>query len=155
MFPPRKGQPIGDGSCLESSRVQQCALGVRLSFLPPIYKIYHSKAQPSPPARHRDRLPRASTATSPPCTAIWNEAGCEPTVLVADGIDVVRTPVPSIVVGRDLTHTTTSGITVICSYPVSRPCSTPDPGLLLEIDDQILLLGDEAAHIRFWDTHGR
>jgi voltage-gated potassium channel len=85
-------------------------------------------------------------------TTIWNETGGEPTVLVADGVDVVATPLPKSLEGRTLTELrlrTSTGITVIGIIRGENAIADPDAEEPLRQGDQLLLLGDNAAHLRF------
>ena len=91
-------------------------------------------------------------------TAIWNDSGAEPTVLVSDGISAVCIPIPSSAVGRTLAHLgprTRTGITVIGILRGGQVNADPDAALPLQRSDQLLILGDEAAHLRFREIYGR
>lgn len=91
-------------------------------------------------------------------TAIWNESGGEPTVLVADGIDVVCTQIPRALVGRPLSQLAlrdSSGITVIGVVRGDETIADPDPEIPLCAGDHLLLLGDEPAHLHFRARFGR
>ena len=91
-------------------------------------------------------------------TAIWNETGGDPTVLVADGIDVVCSVVTPSLIGRTLAELrlrSTTGITVIGVIRGENAFSDPDPQSPLQPGDRLLLLGDEQSHIRFRSSFDR
>ena len=85
-------------------------------------------------------------------TAIWNETGGDPTVLVADGIDVVCSSLPPALTGRTLAELrlrNTTSITVIGVIRGDEAFADPDAQTPLQHGDRLLLLGDEGSHIRF------
>lgn len=89
-------------------------------------------------------------------TAIWNAAGGHRTVVLAEGLEVFRLPIPRRMAGRSLMQ---------CSLPVETGCyvvatarnghmtTNPDPSSPLPPDAELVLIGDEESERRFLDRY--
>jgi Trk K+ transport system NAD-binding subunit len=88
-------------------------------------------------------------------SAIWNELGPDDNVVVAEGLDVFRVPVPEWLAGRSLSetalrsdvHCNVVGLVRNGSERVEPP---PDPTTPLPADASLVLVGDAVAQERFY-----
>jgi Trk K+ transport system NAD-binding subunit len=88
-------------------------------------------------------------------SAIWNELGPDDNVVVAEGLDVFRVPVPEWLAGRSLAetalrsdvHCNVVGLVRNGSEKVEPP---PDPTTPLPADASLVLVGDAVAQERFY-----
>lgn len=84
--------------------------------------------------------------------AIWNQFRGNETLLIADGWNVVRTPVPPKLVGRtlaDLHLHRDTGCNVVAVEHAGQIQGNPDPREPLPAGGELLLIGDDAAHAEF------
>ena len=88
-------------------------------------------------------------------SAIWNELGPEDTVVVAEGLDVFRVPVPGWLAGRSLADTelrsdTRCNVVGLVRNGSERVEPAPDPTTPVPADASLVLVGDAAAQERFY-----
>jgi Trk K+ transport system NAD-binding subunit len=94
-------------------------------------------------------------------TAIWNTLGLNDTLVLAEGLDVFRVPVPGALRGRTLAESsirTATGCNVVAVARGDQMTSNPDPFVPLAADADLLLIGDAEAEQRFLEkyrTHQR
>lgn len=84
--------------------------------------------------------------------AIWNQFRGNETLIIADGWNVVRTPMPPKLAGRtlaDLHLHTQTGCNVVAVEHAGRIQGNPDPRQPLPAGGELLLIGDDAAHAEF------
>lgn len=90
-------------------------------------------------------------------TAIWNRFRADDTLLVAEGLDVLRVPVPAGLVGRSLAGSHLREETGCSVVAVARPEGiegNPDPHAPLPADAELVLIGDDEDHARFLARYG-
>jgi Trk K+ transport system NAD-binding subunit len=89
---------------------------------------------------------------------IWNQLRGEETLLVAQGLNVFRIPVPRQLVGSTLAeahlHQRTSCNVVAVEYD-GKIVGNPDAHLPLPADAELVLVGTSEAEARFCDIYGR
>jgi Trk K+ transport system NAD-binding subunit len=89
-------------------------------------------------------------------TAIWNTLGLNDTLVLAEGLDVFRVPVPRALAGRSLADSairTDTGCNVVAVARGEQMTSNPDPFVPLAADADLVLIGDAAAEQRFLETY--
>ena len=89
-------------------------------------------------------------------TAIWNELGPDDSLVVAEGLDVFRVPVPEWLAGRSLADAgvrSGTGCTVLGLVPngSDRVEPGPDPTTPLPRDASLVMIGDARAQERFYE----
>ena len=92
-------------------------------------------------------------------TAIWNELGPDDSLVVAEGLDVFRVPVPEWLAGRSLADAgvrSGTGCTVLGLVPngSDRVEPGPDPTTPLPRDASLVMIGDARAQERFYEHDG-
>ncbi|GAA1125134.1 potassium channel family protein [Citricoccus alkalitolerans] len=88
-------------------------------------------------------------------STIWNILGWRPRLVVAEGIDVFRAPVPRALRGRTLNDANVgarTGCEVVALVREGR-FQIPDQNELLPSNAELLLIGEEAAEQRFVDRY--
>ena len=84
--------------------------------------------------------------------AIWNSVRSDSTLVLAEGLDVFRTPIPPEMVGKPLTdcaiHATT-GCHVVAIADDTHVAANPDPAMPLPADAELVLIGDSTSEDRF------
>ena len=94
-------------------------------------------------------------------TAIWNELGPDDSLVVAEGLDVFRVPVPEWLAGRTLADAGVRRVTGCNVLGLVRNGSDrvepgPDPTTPLPRDASLVMIGDARAQERFYErTDGR
>jgi voltage-gated potassium channel len=87
-------------------------------------------------------------------TEIWNELGPDDSLVVAEGLDVFRVPVPAWLAGRTLAESelrTTTGCNVLGVVPQGGERAEPvHPGLPLPAGASLVMIGDLDAQERFY-----
>jgi voltage-gated potassium channel len=101
---------------------------------------------------HRAGADYVLSYASTGATAIWNQLGRNNTLVLAEGLDVFRVPVPRAIVGRSLIESRIREETGCNVVAVSRDGSTdanPDPNNLLPPDGELIVIGDSESEQRF------
>ncbi len=92
-------------------------------------------------------------------TAIWNHFRRGDTLVVADGLSVVREPVPPALVGRTIAASgirRTTGCNIVALARGDEVVGNPASESVLERDMELVLIADETALARFAERyHGR
>jgi voltage-gated potassium channel len=93
-------------------------------------------------------------------TAIWNELGPDDSVVVAEGLDVFRVPVPEWLAGRSLADAslrrdTGCNVLGLVRNGTDRVEPGPDPTMPLPRDASLVMIGDARAQERFYDRSDR
>jgi voltage-gated potassium channel len=88
-------------------------------------------------------------------TAIWNELGPDDNVVVAEGLDVFRVPVPAWLAGRSLADAALRSdircnVVGLVRNGSERVEPAPDPTTPLPADASLVVVGDAAAQERFY-----
>jgi voltage-gated potassium channel len=87
-------------------------------------------------------------------TAIWNELGADDSLVVAEGLDVFRAPVPAWLAGRTLADSdagSPSGCSVLgLVRDGSARVERPDPDTPIPAGASLVLIGDGDAQERFF-----
>lgn len=89
-------------------------------------------------------------------TAIWNHFRVNDTLLVAEGLDVFRAPVPAELVGRSLAEARLreeTGCTVVAVARGDTVEGNPSARAALPADGELVLIGDDDAMDRFRDRY--
>jgi K+/H+ antiporter YhaU regulatory subunit KhtT len=85
-------------------------------------------------------------------TAIWNRFHADDTLLVAEGVDVLRVPMPAGLAGRTLAQArlrAETGCSVVAVAHDDAVEGNPDAHTPLPADGELILIGDEASQARF------
>jgi voltage-gated potassium channel len=85
-------------------------------------------------------------------TAIWNRFRDDDTLLVAEGLDVLRVPVPPRLAGKTLAEAhlrAETGCSVVAVARGDHIEGNPDAHTPLPADGELLLIGDDDDHARF------
>jgi voltage-gated potassium channel len=101
---------------------------------------------------HRAGADYVLSYASTGATAIWNQLGRNNTLVLAEGLDVFRVPVPRAIVGRSLIESRIREETGCNVVAVSRDGTTdanPDPNNLLPPDGELIVIGDSESEQRF------
>jgi voltage-gated potassium channel len=101
---------------------------------------------------HRAGADYVLSYASTGATAIWNQLGRNNTLVLAEGLDVFRVPVPRAIVGRSLIESRIREETGCNVVAVSRDGATdanPDPNNLLPPDGELIVIGDSESEQRF------
>lgn len=105
---------------------------------------------------HRAGADTVLSYASTGATAIWNHLHDEDTLLIAEGLDVFRVPVPARLAGRTLATggiRQSTGCNVIAVVRDGVAESNPDPNVPLPSDGELILIGDNEAEHRFLTEH--
>jgi len=93
-------------------------------------------------------------------TAIWNASGGHRTVVLAEGLEVFRLPMPRSMAGRSLMQCAVSvetGCYVVATARNGDMTTNPDPSKPLPPDADLVVIGDEESEQRFlerfWSRH--
>jgi voltage-gated potassium channel len=90
-------------------------------------------------------------------TAIWNRFRADDTLFVAEGLDVLRVPVPPSLVGKTLAEShlrAHTGCTVVAVARHDSLEGNPDAWTPLPAEGELILIGDAEDHQRFVDHFG-
>lgn len=101
---------------------------------------------------HRAGADVVLSYTSAGATAIWNSLDVNPTVVLAEGLDVFRADAPAAVVGRTLRECAIraeTGATVVAVIVGDDLVSTPNAETVVPAGAELILIGDEQAEDRF------
>lgn len=101
---------------------------------------------------HRAGADAVLSYASTGATAIWNTLGLNDTLVLAEGLDVFRVPVPAALAGRALAECAirqTTGCNVVAVARGEQMESNPDPSVPLPADGDLLIIGDAEAEQRF------
>jgi Trk K+ transport system NAD-binding subunit len=101
---------------------------------------------------HRAGADIVLSYTSAGATAIWNSLDVNPTVVLAEGLDVFRAEVPAALVGRSLRDAAIraeTGATVVAVIVGDDLVSTPTAETVVPAGAELVLIGDEQAEDRF------
>ncbi|WP_200836450.1 potassium channel family protein [Dietzia lutea] len=87
--------------------------------------------------------------------AIWNTLGWRPRLVIAEGVDVFRTPMPRALRGRSLREVQIAKRTGCQVVALNRngQFELPDHDAALPSDAELLVIGDEAAEQRFVERY--
>ena len=89
-------------------------------------------------------------------TAIWNRLGLNDRLVLAEGLEMFRTPMPARMEGRSLAecdlrrHT---GCNVVALSTGGELHTNPDPTLALPAGAELVVIADDDAQRRFFDTY--
>lgn len=89
-------------------------------------------------------------------TAIWNTLGLNDTLVLAEGLDVFRVPVPAALAGRTLASSSIradTGCNVVAVATDEQMTSNPDPFEPLPAHGDLVLIGDAEAEHRFLERY--
>ncbi|MEX2626854.1 MAG: NAD-binding protein [Ilumatobacteraceae bacterium] len=84
--------------------------------------------------------------------AIWNQFRGNETLLIADGLNIFRTPVPPKLVGKTLAEAhiyTSTGCNVVAVEHAGRIHGNPDAHSPLPAGGELVMIGDEGAEAEF------
>lgn len=90
-------------------------------------------------------------------TAMWNALGFDDTLVLAEGLDVMRLPVPARLAGRTLADLDLRGRVGVNVVAVARDGTVetnPDPHRPLPPDGELVVIGDAAAEQSLLETFG-
>ncbi|WP_454083463.1 potassium channel family protein [Georgenia sp. Marseille-Q6866] len=87
---------------------------------------------------------------------IWNTLGWRPRLVIAEGVEVFRTPTPRALRGRSLRESDVARKTGCQVVAIAREGRfvVPDPTEPPPLDADLLVIGDEAAEQRFVERYG-
>lgn len=88
-------------------------------------------------------------------TAIWNTLGLNDTLVLAEGLDVFRVPVPPSLAGRTLSQCAlrqATGCNVVAIAHNGDIESNPDAHQPLPVDGDLIVIGDSASEQKFLST---
>lgn len=89
-------------------------------------------------------------------TAIWNELGLNDSLVLAEGLEMFRMPMPEDMAGRSLAETDVrrrTGCNVVAIARDGEMVTNPDPVAPLPADAELVVIGDDAAQDRFIDAY--
>jgi voltage-gated potassium channel len=89
--------------------------------------------------------------------AIWNSFRANDTLLLAEGLDVFRVPVPERLAGRPLAEAgirEETGCSVVAVCASGTDGAAPEPGTTLPPGGEMVLIGDAEAEARFLGRYG-
>ncbi|CAN5517720.1 potassium channel protein [soil metagenome] len=89
-------------------------------------------------------------------TAIWNELSPDDRLVIAEGLEVFLTPVPTDMAGSSLQQAdvgATTGCTVVAVQQNGVVRSNPDPAEPLDGEAHLVVIGDDIAERRFMDRY--
>lgn len=89
-------------------------------------------------------------------TAVWNARGVDQTLVLAEGLEVFRVPVPPDLAGRTLDRTgirSDTGATVVASVAGDVVTVNPPGGEVVPVGGELVLIADPASRRRFADAH--
>lgn len=90
-------------------------------------------------------------------TAMWNSLHLDDTLVLAEGLDVIRLPVPPVLAGRTLADAELRrryGVNVVAITEGEVVEANPDPHRSLPADAEMVVIGDAAAEAAFLDACG-
>ncbi len=105
---------------------------------------------------HRAGADAVLSYASTGATAIWNRLGLNPTLVLAEGLDVFQVDVPDGLVDRSLAEAgirRRTGCNVVAIVEDGRVQSNPDPARLLPADAELIVIGDSEAERHFFREH--
>ncbi|HEX6420391.1 MAG TPA: NAD-binding protein, partial [Acidimicrobiales bacterium] len=122
---------------------------------PDIQVISRANADRNVSTLHRAGADAVLSYASLGATEIWNEMGVEDSLVVAEGLEVFRVPVPAWLAGRSLAQVdlrTRTGCNVIGVVPrgAGRVQPPPDPHAAVPADASLVVIGDAEAQARFY-----
>jgi len=122
---------------------------------PDVQIISRANADRNVSTLHRAGADAVLSYASLGATEIWNELGVEDSLVVAEGLDVFRVPVPNWLADRSLAETdlrTRTGCNVIglVRAGAERVEPAPDPATPLPADGSLVMIGDDDAQARFY-----
>ncbi len=85
-------------------------------------------------------------------SAIWNVMGLNDTLVVAEGLEVFRVPIPASIAGRSLADSALrqrTGCTVVALAAGNEISTNPDVSEPLPHDADLIIIGDSASEQRF------
>jgi voltage-gated potassium channel len=105
---------------------------------------------------HRAGADAVLSYASTGATAIWNRLGLNPTLVLAEGLDVFQVDVPHGLAHRSLAEAgirRRTGCNVVAIVEDGRVESNPDPTRPLPADAELIVIGDSEAERRFLHEH--
>ncbi|MDA9292871.1 NAD-binding protein [bacterium] len=85
-------------------------------------------------------------------TAIWNHFRGDETLLVAQGLNVFRSAIPSELAGKTLAESHVNrrtGCNVVAIESAGRIAGSPDPHTVLPVDGELIIVGTNEAALKF------
>ena len=104
------------------------------------------------PTLHRAGADAVLSYASIGATAIWNILGHSHTLVVAEGLDVFRVPMPPALAGRSLVDSAIAartGCNVVAVCDGDEVQTNPDPTQPLPADAELVVIGDEDSEREF------
>lgn len=89
-------------------------------------------------------------------TAIWNMLGDNDSLVLAEGLEMFRTPIPKTMVNKSLAQVKIrqhTGCNVVALIVGKNTVTNPDPLLPLPVDSDLILIGEATARAKFLDEH--
>jgi voltage-gated potassium channel len=125
-------------------------------LMPDVQVISRANADRNVSTLHRAGADAVLSYASLGATAIWNELGAEDNLVVAEGLDVFRSPVPEWLAGRTVTEAGVRSETGCTVVGLVRPGSdrvepAPGPGTPFPAGGSLVVIGDAAAQERWYD----
>ena len=88
-------------------------------------------------------------------TAIWNTLGLNDSLVLAEGLEMFRTPVPPRMVNRTLADSDVrqrTGCNIVALASGDQMVTNPEPTVPLPVTAELVVIGDAAAQQRFFDV---
>jgi voltage-gated potassium channel len=101
---------------------------------------------------HRAGADAVLSYASTGATAIWNTLGLNSTLVLAEGLDVIRVPMPPALAGKTLAESgirAETGCNVVAVARGEHMESNPDAALPLPADADLIVIGDSESERRF------
>jgi Trk K+ transport system NAD-binding subunit len=89
-------------------------------------------------------------------TAIWNELGLNDSLVLAEGLEMFRMPLPRSMEGRSLAECDVrrrTGCNIVAIADRGEMVTNPDPHTPLPVGAELVVIGDAAAQDRFLDAY--
>jgi Trk K+ transport system NAD-binding subunit len=89
-------------------------------------------------------------------TAIWNELGRNDSLVLAEGLEMFRTPVPARMAGRSLAECEVrrrTGCNIVAVELGEQTITNPVPSEPLPADGDLVVIGDASARLRFLEAY--
>jgi len=89
-------------------------------------------------------------------TAIWNELGRNDSLVLAEGLEMFRTPVPARMAGRSLAECEVrrrTGCNIVAVELGAETITNPVPSEPLPADGELVVIGDSSARLRFLEVY--
>jgi voltage-gated potassium channel len=89
-------------------------------------------------------------------TAIWNTLGLQDALVIAEGLEMFRTPVPAPIAGRSLADVSLrqrTGCNVVAISSNGALVPNPDPGLPVPADAELVVIGDAESRRAFLERY--